>query len=334
GGTSRPVDLISVGNNLWTGSLQATLGTVLRYKYIRRLPTPVEEVTPARQPIPYRLLAITSASANVEDTVAAWADTPFAGDLGGLAGTVRNSNTGQGVMGMIVSAGGKLAVTASDGSYAFFDLPVGIQRVTLLAPDGSLRPTQNSAAVVKGQTTLLDLASTDPNQVNVTFLVSRPVGLETTTPLRIAGNVLQLGNAFIPNAGGSAIAAAREPVLTPLNDDRWTTTVLLYEGTVLNYTYTLSDGLWNGELDVNGAKRLRQLIVPLSNVTIEDSIDAWHGGDSAPVTFDVTTPPNTPANDFITIQFRTDQWYPPLPMWRVGLNAWRFVLYNPIDIQG
>src|SRR6185436_7859758 len=87
GGTSASVDLISAGNNVWTGNLQATLGSVLRYKYVRRLPTAIEEVTPARQPIPYRLLAITSTATNVEDTVAAWGDTPFAGDLGGLAGT-------------------------------------------------------------------------------------------------------------------------------------------------------------------------------------------------------------------------------------------------------
>lgn len=334
GGTSTFVDLVSAGNNTWTGNLQATLGSVLRYKYIRRLPTVVEEVTPARQPIPYRLLAISSVAANVEDTVAAWADTPFAGDLGGLAGTVRNSNSGQGVPGMIVSAGGKLAVTAADGSYALFDLPVGVQRATLLAPDGSLRPAQNSIAVVKGQTLPLDLASTDPNQVNVTFLVSRPAGMENTIPLRLVGNVLQLGDTFISGAGGSAIAAAREPTLTPLNDGRWTTTVLLYEGTVLNYAYTLGDGLWNGELDVQGAKRLRQMIVPLSNVTVEDAIDAWRGGNFSQVTFEVTTPANTPANDVITIQFRTTQWHAPVPMWRVGLNAWKFVLYNPTDIQG
>jgi len=336
GGSHLTVALINSSGNVWTGGLAAPVGAVLRYKYARRGPQPayVEEVTPALKPVPYRLLLVTSTNMTTEDSVAAWADTPFAGDVGALVGTVKNSNINSGVMGVIVSAGGKLTLTAWDGSYAFYDLPAGVQRVTILTPDGSLRPTQNTVAIVQGQTATLDLVSDDPNQVQVTFLARPPVNTDPTAPLRIVGNVSQMGASFAPGPDGTGIAAAREPALVRLADGRWGTQVLLYEGAVVRYKYTLGDGVWNGEFDSSGARRLRQIVVPFTNVTIEDSIDAWHSGASAPVTFEVTTPANTPPNDVLTIQFRTGAWLPPVPMWRVGVNAWKFVLYNPTNMQG
>jgi hypothetical protein len=328
------VSLISAGNNVWTGGTQATVGAVLRYRYLRALPSLVEEVTPGRDPVPFRLLVVGGDNVSVDDAVAAWGDTPFAGDVGGIAGTVRNSNTGQGVEGVIVSAGGKLTLTAWDGSYAFYDLPVGNQRVTLLAPDGSLRPTQNVTSVAAGQMSALDFATPDPNQVHVTFLVRLPNGTDANAAVRLAGNVAQLGDTFALDADGSAIAAGREPPLVPLADGRWATSLVLYEGTVLNYKFTLGDGVTNGELDSAGARRLRQLVVPLTDWTVEGSVASWHTGPSAPVTFHVTTPAGTPANDLISMQFRTGAWQPPVPMWRVGVTEWKFVLYNPTETSG
>jgi hypothetical protein len=334
GGTSINVSLTSSGNNVWIGGTTAATGTVLRYRHIRSTPVYVEEATAAREPVPYRLLHVNSANMTVEDTVAAWTDTPFAGNLGGLVGTVRNSNTGQGVMGVIVSAGGKLTLTAWDGSYLFFDLPAGLQRVTVLAPDGSLRPVQNTATVVAGQMAPLDLVTSDPNAVHVTFLTRTPPNTDSSAVLRLAGNVSQMGNMFALDPSGSGIAAARQPQLVQLGDGRWGTQVLLYEGTVVRYKYTLGDGVWDGELDSGGGKRLRQFIVPASNATIEDQIVSWHTGVSANVVFEVTTPANTPPGDTIAIQFRTNTWLPPVPMWRVGVNNWKFVLYNPTNFSG
>jgi hypothetical protein len=334
GGNHITVPLIGSSGGLWTGGVAAPVGAVLRYKYVRPQPAYVEEATPALKPVPYRLLVVTSASMTTEDIVAAWLDTPFAGDTGALAGTVKNSNTGSGVMGVIVSAGGRLTLTAWDGSYQFADVPVGVQRVAVLAPDGSLRPAQGTVTINKGQTTTLDLASDDPNLVTITFLARPPVNTDPTAPLRLAGSVSQMGATFAPGPDGTAIAAAREPALVRLADGRWGTQIQLYEGTLIRYKYTLGDGVWNGELDATGAKRLRQIVVPLTDATIEDSIDAWHSGASAPVTFEVTTPVNTPPNDVVAIQFRTGAWLPPVPMWRVGVNAWKFVLYNPTNMQG
>jgi hypothetical protein len=334
GGTSIIVPLLSAGNNVWTGGTKATVGAVLRYRYIRALPTYEEEVTPARQSVPYRLLQITANTETTDDVVAAWTDTPFVGDLGGVSGFARNSNTGQGVMGVLVAAGGKIALTAGDGSYVIADLPVGTQRVNLLSPDGFLAPMQRSVTVAAGQIAAQDFATPDPNQVHVTFMVRLPPGTDGSATLRLAGDIAGLGDTFTLSPNGSAIASARQPVLIPLADGRWAAIVVLPVGAVISYKYTLGDGVWNGELDSSGSQRLRHIVIPFNDTTIEDTVDAWHSGSSASVTFAVTTPGNTPPNDLVTIQFRAKQWDAPLPMWRASTNEWKYTLYNPTDIAG
>src|SRR5258707_4720512 len=111
-GASRTIVLVSTGNNQWSGGATATMGTVLRYKYIRPLPSLVEETTATAQPVRFRLLAAASSATSADDIVAGWTDLPFAGAVGGMDGRVWNSNTQQGVMGILVSAGGQQTISA------------------------------------------------------------------------------------------------------------------------------------------------------------------------------------------------------------------------------
>lgn len=329
--------LNSVGNNVWNGSAPAIRGEVVRYRYVRTQPSFAEEVTPLNHPVPYRLFLVTEGSATATDIVAAWSDTRWGGgDQGAVAGAVRNSNTGQGVPDVIVSAAGQLTLTAWDGSYSIYNVPAGNQRVTILAADGSLRPTQNSVLVPPSQIATLDLNTPDPNAVHVTFVVRPPANTDPAAEIRLIGNVAQMGDIFALTPNGMAVVPARAPVLSPLNDGtgRYAWSLQLYEGTLLRYAYTLGDGFWNPELDATGGKRLRQFLVPITDYTQNDTIASWHTGTSAAVTFDVTTPANTPPNDLITLQFRTTQWLPPLAMWRTGLRTWRFVLNYPENFDG
>src|SRR5258705_1510676 len=140
GGTSTTVILTNTGNNLWTGATQAAVGAALRYRYIRPLPVYLEEATAAQEPVAYRLFAVTTNNPTAEDNVAASADLPFAGEVGGLEGRVWNGSNGQGVSGMLISAGGQLTLSGHDGAFAFDRLPVVAQPVSLLEPDGMVRP--------------------------------------------------------------------------------------------------------------------------------------------------------------------------------------------------
>jgi hypothetical protein len=333
-GAQTNVPLTNTGANLWAGGAAATADAVLRYRYLRIGAGLAPEVTAVRQPIAYRLYLVPPGNALVEDTVAAWEDTPFAGDLGAIAGVVRNSSTGAGVTGVLVSAAGQSTLTHGDGTFTLINVPVGNQTVTALAPDGALRPAQALASVPSAQFAAVELAAPDPNAVHVTFVVRPPAGTDPLATFRLIGNVAQLGDTFAPNSSGSAVSAARAPVLTPLGDGRWAARVLLYQGTVLRYAYSLGDGVWNSELDSFGSKRLRSYVVPWADAIVEDTVESWHTGTSAAVMFELTTPGNTPPNDLVSIQFRSKDWLPALPMWRANLNQWRFVLYNPTNFDG
>src|SRR5690606_20864715 len=156
---------------------------------------------------------------------------------------------------------------------------------------------------VPGQVVSVDLISQDPNAVHVTFVVRPPAGADPNAVLRLVGSVWQLGNTFVPGPGGSALAVARAPTLTPLADGRWSATVELYEGTHLHYQHTLGDGAWNAELDASGQPRLRQLVVPPTDLLVEEVITAWSPPRAASVTFEALTPASTPPNDVLAIQF-------------------------------
>lgn len=333
-GRATTIVLTQAGTDVWTGGTSAPQGSVLTYKYARPLPSYVEEVTADGQPVPYRLLAVNTDKPLVEDLIAGWADAAPAVETGSVEGRVWNANTGQGVMGMVVTAAGQTTLTAHDGGFELHRLPVGSQRVTFVAPDGGLRPANQFVTVAAGQVTPVDLISQDPNAVHVTFVMRPPAGADSNAVPRLVGNVWQLGATFAPGPGGAALAVSRAPTLLPLADGRWAVTVELYEGSHIHYKYTLGDGAWNAELDSVGEPRLRQLVVPATDLLLDETVTTWSRARTASTTFEALTPESTPANDLISIQFRTDRWLPPLPMWRVGPNDWRFVLYNPTEFSG
>ena len=66
-------------------------------------------------------------------------------------------------------------------------------------------------------------------------------------PIRLAGNLYQLGDTFGDLQGGLSTVATRMPVLAPLPDGRYSITLALPAGADIRYKYTLGDGFWNAE---------------------------------------------------------------------------------------
>ncbi len=170
--------------------------------------------------------------------------------------------------------------------------------------------------------------------VNVTFIASLPDNTVQGAPVRIAGNLLQLGNTFGDLGGGFSAIADRMPALSTMADGRHSITMQLPVGADIRYKYTLGDGFWNAEHKSNGERVLRRLVVPQTDIVIEDTVETWQTGSSSPIVFDVNVPANTPAGDIIYIQFSPYAWTEPIPMWSMGNNRWTYKLYGPLDIIG
>jgi hypothetical protein len=329
--------LTNAGNNVWVGSVTAPIGALLRYRYQRITGTQaVNELRPDGGAVIYRTAVITGGVA-VEDTVAAWSDTPFLSDRGRIVGLVRDLSSNQGIPGLIVSAGGQQTTTGFDGEYVLWNMLANAPTtVTTFSPDGSFRAAMNVTTPPPNGTAFLDFGLVAARTVRVTFVVAPPPDTPAGAPLRLVGNTLQLGNVFVAGPSGSTTHAQRAVAMAQLQDGRWAASLNLYEGLDLRYKYTLGSATLNGELQSDGAPIVRQIVVPGEDeVVLQDQIGTWKSSLDSPVSFRASVPASTPPTDEVTMQLKIGGvWNDPLPMWRSQLNQWNYMLLNPLDFPG
>jgi hypothetical protein len=313
------------------------VGSVLKYRYIRQGEFKLQEHLSDGRSVRYRIYNIQGPGV-VDDFISRWTDTAYTSPRGRISGHVSDSN-GQPIPNILVTAGGAQTISLSDGAYLLEGLPPGIHNLVAYSMDGTYRTFQQGAQVEAESTTPAPLQLDEPPLVTVVFTVIVPQDTPNNAKIRFAGNLYQLGNTYADLNGGVSSLATRMPVLAPLPDGRYSITLTLPAGTDLRYKYTLGDGLWNAEHTNSGDVHLRQLIVPENNVEINEMVDTWRSGGSAPINFDVSVPGNTPANEIVSIQFNPGYgWMEPIPMWpnqnSQEINHWQFVLTGPLDIIG
>jgi hypothetical protein len=317
----------------YTAKLAIPDHALLKYRYVRRGATRVNEDTNADENIRYRILQVVGPT-QVIDTLNSWADKPVATVSGNIFGTVLNADTGVPIPDILVTAGGVQALTDSAGRFQLMGLRGGTHNFVAYALDGAFDTFQQGATVAENQSTEVNIRMKPAQLVNVIFTVSVPAGTEPSMPLRLAGNLLQLGNTFSDLRGGLSTVADRMPVLSPQPDGRYSVSLFLPVGADIEYKYTLGDGFWNSEFTSTGQYATRHLIVPPQNTTVEDVVQSWQTGPNGPILFQVTVPPDTPIEDTIYIQFNPYGWTPPIPMRLTGTNKWAYKLYGPLNIVG
>jgi hypothetical protein len=317
----------------YTLAMPFPVNSVLKYRYLRQSIQPILEDNPFDQPVRYRM-AYVAAPMTVQDVVASWSDRPFSGPVSTIRGQVVSAADGRPLPDILILAGGLRTLTDSSGNFSLFYLPPGTHNLVAYALDGMFQTFQQGATVVADKLTPVKLQMTPASLVNVVFTVILPRNTVPTAPIRIAGNLYQLGNTFGDLSGGLSTVATRMPVLSPLPDGRFTTTLALPAGADVRYKYTMGDGFWNAEHLQSGEFVLRQLIVPQGNALVEDHVETWQAGTSAPIIFDVTVPSETPTTDVISIQFNPYGWTEPIPMWPLGNNRWVYEVFSPLNMLG
>jgi hypothetical protein len=331
----NPVDyqMTSADSITYSTRLAIPDQAVLKYRYVRLAASRINEDTNSDAAIRYRLLRV-SGPTQVTDTVNSWADKPVGTLSGNIFGTVLNSDTGVPIPDILVTAGGVQALTDSAGRFELIGLRGGTHNFVAYALDGMYQSFQQGAMVAENQSTPVQVSMKPAQRVNVIFTVAVPQGTQPGVPLRIAGNLLQLGNSFSDLRGGLSTVADRMPVLSSGPDGRYTVSLSLPAGAHIEYKYTLGDGFWNSEFNSTGQYMTRHLIVPSQDSTVEDVVQSWQTGPNAPILFEVTAPPDTPVGDIVYIQFNPYGWTPPIPMWPTGPNKWAYKLYGPLNIVG
>ena len=312
-------------------SLPLTVGTTLKYRYSRQGEILAEEHTTDGRAARYRIYQVDTPG-EVHDVVSRWNDTTFEGQTGRISGTTVDSASGEPIPGLMVTAGGMQTITSSDGSFLIEGLPPGTHNLVVYAPNGAYQIFQQGAQVAEEFTTPAPIQLNAAEKVDVTFILNVPDDTPPTVPIRLAGNLHQLGNSFADLSGGLSTMADRMPQLAALPDGTYGLILSLPVGADIQYKYSLGDGFWNAERGIEGEWIIRQLIVPENPLRIEDTVDTWHAGEKGTITFDITVPDNTPQDENVFIQFNPYGWTEPIPMWDLGGGRWVYVLYSPLDI--
>lgn len=331
-----PYTMSQVDAVTFTKQLEIPDQAVIRYRYMRKGGnTIVNEDTNGDQIIRYRLFYV-SGPTQITDTVSSWADRAVNTVSGSVSGTVLNADTGAPIPDMLITAGGVHFFTNSAGQFKINNLRAGTHNLVAYAMDGTFTTFQQGATVAANSDTPVQIRVKPAPLVNVTFIVSVPSGtVGPNVPIRLAGNLLQLGNTFSDLRGGFSVVADRMPTLSPTGDGRYSVTVPLPVGADVQYKYTMGDGFWNAEFTSEGKYVTRRILVPAQNVTIEDAVQTWQAGPKAPIVFDVTVPGNTSPTDKIYIQFNLLLgWSLPIPMLQQAQNRWVYKLYGPLNITG
>jgi len=315
----------------YSASVSLPIGSVIKYRYFRRSSVQLLEDSATDLNIRYRLYVVNGPGEN-RDIIASWIDRASSNGFGGIEGQLYDVDGGAPLPNIMVTAGGLQTITDSAGRFSLPGLPSGTHNLVAYALDGIYKTFQQGAAVAEGRQTpvviYLDAAPT----VTVTFNVKVPENTVPGAPVRVAGNLFQLGNTFADLRGGISAVADRMPVLTALPDGRYTISLELPVGADIRYKYTLGDGFWNAEHNSQGYFVVRQIIVPDNATIINDTVFTWGAGNSNPILFEANVPSNTPVGDIIYIQFNPYGWTEPLPMWPIGNNIWVYKLYSPLNI--
>jgi hypothetical protein len=317
----------------FTVKIPVTLGSIIKYRYSRSTPTPMDEYNGNGYPVRYRMYYATN-PATINDYIYSWQDNPHSAPTGQIQGVIIDKVSGAPIPDILVSIAGNQVFTNSDGSYRVNGIPEGTHNFVAYAIDGAYQTFQQGARIAVNSTTTADITLTPSPLVNVTFNMYSPELKSYPYPVRLAGNLFQFGNTFSDLAGGVSTIASRMPSLKNLGNGNFSYETTLPVGTYLKYKYTLGDGFWNSEQTINGKFSIREIIIPGKDIILQDHVYAWRSGNSAPVIFQVNTPANTSASDQVSIQFNPFAWTEPIPIWSQGNNQWAYTLFGPLQTLG
>ena len=254
-------------NLTYTATLPLPLNAVVKYRYVRQTGVPISEDTALNTPIRYRLY-YAAGQGEVQDMIGSWSDKNSTRPLGGIQGRVLNTDTGAPIPNILVTAGGVQAISDSAGDFNLQGLPVGVHNLVADALDGAYQTFQQGAAVAANLNTVVEIHMKAAPLVKITFNVTAPADTVQGAPIRIAGNLLELGDTFADLRGGVSTAADRMPIMSLQPNGHYSVTISLPVGAYVQYKYTLGDGFWNAEHKSSGEFVLREFIVPAQDTLI------------------------------------------------------------------
>lgn len=334
----RRFEMAALGNGFYGVIITAEIDSVLKYYYERNSNGAlIPEVDMNGENIRYRLYSVKNPG-EIQDQISGWAGIPTETTLpaGRIEGTVLDANTGIPLADILITAGGLQTLTDGAGRFTLYPLNEGKHTLVAYAIDGSYQVFQQEAIVARDSETPTEIGLQASSWVNVTFIVSAPPSTIEGAVMRMAGNLVQLGNTYADLGAGISGDVNQMPLMTYNGDGYYSLKIRLPAETEIKYKYTLGDGFWNSEHDADGKFITHRLVLPAVSdpILIQDEIETWKTSQTADIWFSAKVPEHTPENDIISIQYQLANWMPSLPMYPIGENQWVYPLISPHNFAG
>ncbi len=305
-------------------------GSFVKYRYVKRSDIDVIEYCSDGRQVYYRSYIVNRPSV-AKDIVSSWTNEGTAFPIGEISGFVYDTKTNLPIPEIFISVNGITTSSAHNGFYQIRNIPAGEHNLVAYHPDGLYKPFQQGAVIANNALTPASFGMESAKMVKITFDVEVPENTVQGAPLRLIGDFYSLGNVYTETNGGTSIISSRSPLLDNIGNGNYSITLDLPSGADLRYKYSLGDGFVNAEYSADGDFRVRQFIVPDKDMAVFNFIESWSSKEIPPITFEVTSPINTPAGDYVSIQFNPFVWMSPVQMWKTGKNQWTFTLYSPYE---
>jgi hypothetical protein len=305
-------------------------GSSVNYRYVKRSDVDVIERCPDGNQVHYRSYMVNRPDVT-KDIVSSWTNEGTIYPTGEISGFVYDSKTNLPIPEIFILVNGIITSSSFDGYYQIRNIPIGEHNLMAFHPDGLYQPFQQGALIAENAVTPASFGMESAKMVEITFDVEVPENTVQGAPLRFIGDFHSFGNVYSEINGGTSMITSRAPLLEYLGNRKYSITLELPSGADLRYKYSLGDGFINAEYSADGNFRTRQLIIPKKDTTIINLIESWSSKDISPITFQVTSPSNTPAGDYVSIQFNPFMWMQPIQMWKTGENKWSYTLYSPFE---
>lgn len=322
-------ELKKIDSLLYNTELSFHYGSVIKYRYVKSDVDATSEATWNGEPVRYRLLyAVNDVVTN--DHLQTWAGEIQTANTGRITGLLLDAETKSPIPDILVSVAGQLTFSDSNGNFSLENLSPQTHNLVFYALDGKYHTFQQEARISPGLVTPANVELSPSQTVKLTFQV-KPPSDALGAPIYLAGNIRQLGNTFIDLMGSVSVRQENMPQLALNEDGSYNVSLDLYSGTYLRYKFTLGDGYWNAERDAQGETITREMVVPTQDTTVEVTIHSWRSSTKAPITFQVQVQPERLANQKYFIQFRSQKWTEPIPLWPIGKNDLLYILYTPLE---
>ena len=274
----------------WQATISRPSGTILDYAFAHDLKGNKEAYVPVGTANGFasrRALITEGATAN--ETVAQWLDLGKPDDIstGTLTGRVTDQG-GNPLADIWVSAGPHQTRTDTDGNFLIYGVPSGPCSITLQSENGEFVAVNVNATIAPNDVTVQNVALAQAAMSAVTFEVTVPANTPPAALPHLYGDTYRLGMVQIPSDHPSP-DTTRMIDLVPTGGNHWRYTVLLGNGTCVNYLYTLGSYRLNYERDYLGNLRTRALCVD-GPMTINDDVIAWKAPQQVPVSLTVNSP--------------------------------------------